>query len=305
MSKKIVITGATGFIGAAIAREFLKNGDHVTVLIRTSSNVSRLSEIYDLINFVTYDRLKDVRSSFGLDADIFIHCAWRGVAGSDRNEAFQFIDNIPLAIESVDLAARFGCTRWIGLGSQAEYGNLNNRIDENSLTSPTTAYGRAKLTSGIAALGLCEAFNISGSWLRVFSTYGPDDAPHWFVPYVIREFLANRTPKLTKCEQMWDYLYVEDAARAIVSVAYQNDATGIFNLGSGSSHSLKTCVEIIRETLKTDLIPEYGAIPYRADQVMHLEADISRLSKKTGWVPLVSLQDGLVRTLDSLGSING
>jgi nucleoside-diphosphate-sugar epimerase len=153
------------------------------------------------------------------------------------------------------------------------------------------------LAAGIAALGLCEASEIKGSWLRVFSTYGPSDSPHWFIPYVIQEFLAGRAPQLTKCEQLWDYLHVEDAARAVVSVAHAK-TSGVFNLGSGSAYPLRTYIDNIREILKTDLMPQYGGIAYRPDQVMHLEADISRLIEHTGWRPSVSLLTGLMQTIE-------
>jgi nucleoside-diphosphate-sugar epimerase len=300
MSKHIVITGATGFIGASIAREFLDAGDSVSVLTRRNSNLSKLSALKSDIQFVEYSTLDpqffDVAKILK-GADIFVHCAWHGVAGSDRNEAFQISTNIPTTIHSVDLAAKLGCQHWIGLGSQAEYGNLNCKISESSPTKPTTLYGKAKLAAGISALELCEAYQLKGSWLRVFSTYGPDDAPNWLIPYVIQEFLAKRAPKLTHCEQLWDYLYVQDAGKAVVAVANKN-AAGTFNLGSGNALPIKTYIETIREILEISLIPEYGAIEYRPDQVMHLEADVNKLTKNTGWTPSVEVIEGLTQTID-------
>jgi len=300
MSKRIVITGATGFIGASIAREFLHAGDEVTVLTRMNSNLSRLSALKSDIKFFEYSTLDPQHfdiSRISKGADIFVHCAWSGVAGSDRNEAFQISTNIPTTISSVDLAAKLGCQHWIGLGSQAEYGNLNCKISESSPQKPTTLYGKAKLTAGISALDLCDAYQLKGSWLRVFSTYGPGDAPNWFIPYVIQEFLANRAPKLTHCEQLWDYLYVQDAGNAVVAVANKN-AAGTFNLGSGNALPLKTYIETVREILGTPLIPEYGAIEYRPDQVMHLEADVNKLTKNTGWTPSVEVIEGLTQTIE-------
>lgn len=270
------------------------------VLTRANSNLSRLDSVKYSVQFITYDSLADkslIKSMASNKTDVFVHCAWRGVAGGERNEAFQISENIPTTIQSVELAAKLGCHQWIGLGSQAEYGNLNCKISESSEILPTTLYGKAKLSAGIAALGLCEAYEIKGSWLRVFSTYGPGDAPHWFIPYVIQEFLAGRAPQLTKCEQLWDYLHVEDAARAVIAVA-QAKASGVFNLGSGSTHLLRTYIETIREILRTDLMPEYGAITYRPDQVMHLEADVSRLIEQTGWKPSVNLLSGLTQTVE-------
>jgi UDP-glucose 4-epimerase len=300
MSRRVVITGATGFIGASIASEFLHAGDSVIVLTRSNSNLSRLSNLRSDISIVEYSTLEPIHfnfSSMAEGADIFVHCAWSGVAGSDRNEAFQITTNIPTTMHSVELAAMLGCQQWIGLGSQAEYGNLNCKISESCTNLPTTLYGKAKLAAGISAMGLCLAYQMSSSWMRVFSTYGPQDAPNWFIPYVIQEFLANRAPKLTGCEQLWDYLYVKDAGRAVVAAA-NKQVNGIFNLGSGNAIPLKIYIETVREILGTSIIPEYGALEYRSDQVMHLEADISKLTETTGWKPTTSLIEGLTKTID-------
>lgn len=298
MSKRVIMTGATGFIGSAILAELLARGDRVTLLQRPGSSGARLAGIHgfeshtytELLNDETVLKLKNG------SPDIFIHCAWRGVGGQDRNHAFQITDNIPLTLATVELASASGCRQWIGMGSQAEYGNQNRRLDEEAPLRPTTLYGKAKLAAGVAALALCEARNIAGSWLRIFSTYGPEDAPHWFLPYVIQEFLAGRAPKLTKCEQLWDYLYVADGARAVCAVA--NGSTGgVFNLGAGCSVPLKEYVEAIRSELDSSLDPVYGAVPYRPDQVMHLEADITRLTTASGWRPEIDFVDGIRKTI--------
>ena len=300
MLKKYVITGATGFIGAAIVAELLRQGAQVMILIRAESNCDRLLKLngFELCKYTNLNDLELIGSLERFQPDVFIHCAWKGVGGGDRNQAYQVTENVSLTIQSVELAAAIGCRQWIGLGSQAEYGNQNCRLDENASIRPTTLYGKAKLAAGVAALGLCEALNLSGVWMRVFSTYGPGDSPNWFIPYVIREFLADRSPHLTLCEQQWDYLYVDDAARAVCALA-DGLTTGVFNLGSGSVRPLKDYVEAIKRELNTSLQPVYGSVPYRVDQVMHLEADITHLTNASGWEPKTSLEQGISCTVKS------
>lgn len=299
MALNFIITGATGFIGSAILAELLAVGAQVTVLLRDDSDRTRLATM-DGFNVQIYSSLLSKETICALrekQPDIFIHCAWRGVGGQQRNEAFQILDNIPLTTDSVKLAAAVGCKQWVGLGSQAEYGIQNCRLNENSPLQPTTLYGKAKLAAGVAALALCEVHAIAGVWLRVFSTYGPGNASSWFLSYVIQEFLAGRAPKLTKCEQSWDYLYVTDAARGVIATA-QGSISGVFNLGSGSSRPLKDYIEAIRTELDSSLEPIYGAVPYRLDQVMHLEADITRLTSTTNWYPLVDFTQGIIANID-------
>jgi nucleoside-diphosphate-sugar epimerase len=172
-------------------------------------------------------------------------------------------------------------------------------VDEQFPTYPTTLYGKAKLATCWAALGLCQAYNIQGSWIRLFDPYGPGDDSYWLIPYLIREIASGNSPKLTKCEQLWDYLYVEDAAKAILSVAY-TQATGIFNLGSGVAIPLKEVVETLKNFVDPTIQPEYGAVPYRPDQVMHLQADITRIKSLTGWEPQVNIEQGLLETVKGI-----
>jgi nucleoside-diphosphate-sugar epimerase len=295
MTHHAVVTGASGFIGAATVSELIASGHEVTVLLRKDSNSARLTSIKGLKCFY-YTSLNDnsvVSKLKESKPGIFIHCAWRGVSGQDRNEAFQVTDNIRMAMDSVELAASLGCGRWVGLGSQAEYGNQNRRLDESAPLLATTLYGKAKLATGIACLALAEARGISGAWIRVFSTYGPGDSPHWFLQYVLREFRAARAPELTLCTQLWDYLHVADAARAIVAIATAREATGNFNLGSGKALPLRYWLELLRNATKCPVEPKYGSVQYRPDQVMHLEADISRIVQATGWRPRMDPVDGV------------
>jgi nucleoside-diphosphate-sugar epimerase len=298
MRLKIIVTGGTGFIGAAVVAELVARDHAVTVLVRPGSDLARLDALPSL-EIVRGDSLaeKAVRRELGeTPHDAFVHCAWRGVLGQARNEPWQITENLRLTLDALDLANACGCRHWLSLGSQAEYGNGNCRIDENFPVAPTTVYGRAKLLAGQTALALCEARGIAAAVVRIFSTYGPGDAPAWFIPYIVRELLSGNTPRLTKCEQLWDYLYIEDAARAIAA-AVEARVEGVYNLGSDEAYSLRSVVEQIRRELNTEIEAEYGVVPYRPDQVMHLQANISRLRAATGWAPTVSLEQGLQRTV--------
>ena len=144
-----ILTGASGFIGAAVYAELLRRKIRPLVLLRAESDRTRLPQLEEK-NIFIFAKLDDAGLAEKLSThkpDVFIHCAWRGVGGPERNEEFQIKENIPFTLASVDLAAATGCRQWVGLGSQAEYGNVNRILDERAPTQPTTLYGQAKLAA--------------------------------------------------------------------------------------------------------------------------------------------------------------
>lgn len=297
--KTILITGASGFVGSAVVKQVIRDGNLPIVLKRHSSNLKRLKNIDGYLSF-DREQLKDrglIDQIKEYQPQVLINLAWRGVNGRERNEVYQVEDNLPLTLETVEFAKEVGCNRWIGVGSQAEYGNPNRQVDELFPTNPTTIYGKAKLAACWSSLGLCQAYDICGSWVRLFDPYGPEDEPYCLIPYLIQEMAIGNTPKLTKCEQLWDYIYIDDAVKGLLSLA-NSQAPGIFNLGSGMSISLRKVVEIIRDSIDPNISPEYGAVEYRPDQVMQLQADITKISQTTGWKPQVSIEEGLSNTVD-------
>jgi nucleoside-diphosphate-sugar epimerase len=138
---------------------------------------------------------------------------------------------------------------------------------------------------------------VSFSWLRLFSSYGPKDDPSWLVPYVALTLLAGKEPALTRAEQRWDYIFVEDVAAAVIA-ALDSPAAGVFNLGSGEARPLRDIICQVRDLVDPALSLGFGKVDYRPDQVMYLEADITELSTKTGWRPVVPLTSGLKSTVE-------
>ena len=128
--------------------------------------------------------------------------------------------NVGLDVHDEDRPSRWptrhGLLRFVGLGSQAEYGPLEGRTAETRLPEPTSRYGATKLATLHLARHMCEALGVTFAWARLFSTYGPGDRPTWLIPSIISELRAGRAPRTSSGEQLWDYLYIDDTARALL-----------------------------------------------------------------------------------------
>jgi UDP-glucose 4-epimerase len=300
---RCLITGASGFLGTSLVPKLLERGHSVAILIRSSSNVSRLEpflsqlEIFygDLLHLDSGIQSNGSRSDLGA-VDAVFHLAWPGVTAEFRNHPDQIRKNLTATLELWELARSAKCKVWIGVGSQAEYGIVHSILREDTPTCPVTAYGVAKLAAGLATAKMSELCGMRHVWLRLLSAYGPGDDERHMIPSAIRSFLSGRRPALTLGEQLWDYIYVDDVSEALCAVL-ETEANGTFNLGSGNATILRSVVERIRDLIDPGLPIGFGDVPYRHDQIMRLEADISNLCSATGWRPRTSLSDGLAETV--------
>ena len=155
-----------------------------------------------------------------------------------------------------------------------------------------------EVSTGSLGQNLSETLGLRFAWLRLFSAYGAMDDRSWLIPHVILTLLRGERPSLILDEQRCDYLYVEDAVEAIWRAAITPGAQGIFNLGSGEAYTIRSIAERIRDLIDPSLPLGFGEVPYRPDQIMHLQADITKLKKATSWKPRTSIDDGLRQTVE-------
>jgi nucleoside-diphosphate-sugar epimerase len=228
--------------------------------------------------------------------DVAFHLAWSGVTGESRNLPSQITDNVVQSLLLWEALRQHGCKAFVGLGSQAEYGPHSGMLTEATPVHPQTAYGVAKLTLGMQLQEACMRTGMRFLWFRLLSAYGPADDEKHMVPSLVQALMEGKRPALTAGEQMWDYLYVQDAAEALC-LAAESAAEGTFNLGSGHAVRLRDFVSAVRDCIDPALPIGFGDVPYRPDQVMHLQADITRLSRATGWHPETSMQEGIQQTV--------
>lgn len=299
---RCLITGATGHIGSHLVRYLLEQSVEVAALVRpTTNNLWRIKDMLPQPHVISGDltAIDEAAATIrDFAADTVFHLGWHGVSGRHRNDPAQVTQNVYGSLRLLELAHKVGCKRWIGLGSQAEYGACNGVLTEDMPTCPVTTYGVAKLCLGLLSQKLCQAYGIGFTWLRFTAAYGPMDDRDHMIPQVILKLLQGEKPSLTQGEQRWDYLYVEDIAEALWKAAISPKAKGIFNLGSGEAYAIRSIVERIRDLIDPDLPLGFGGVPYRPDQIMHLQADISRLREVADWSPQVSLDEGLRRTVE-------
>ncbi|MDD7416114.1 MAG: NAD(P)-dependent oxidoreductase [Spirochaetales bacterium] len=291
--KKILLTGATGMIGSAIIREAIKQNYEITCLVRKDS--SRIKNIPNSPQVKIVDCNITDYSSLVLDDkyDVLIHLAWDKTSVSGRDDVDCQLKNIQYTLDAVRLAKRCGCSVFIGAGSQAEYGVQSVPLTPTLPVNPESGYGIAKYTAGKLSGLLCKQLGLRFNWMRILSVFGPNDGANTLISYCIRELKDGRTPELTKCEQTWDYLYCDDAARAFLAVAEKGIDGKVYPLGTGHGRQLSEYIEDIRDYINPKIKLGFGKKEYYHHQPMYLVADVSELEKDTGWKVEVEFLTGI------------
>ena len=293
------VTGASGHLGSHLVNRLLHEGHTVAILLRASSYRGVLEQVLPQLQIIEGDLNTSsyIAPLTAFAPEAVFHLAWSGITAAERNAPRQITENVQATLALLDAAERAGAKLFLSTGSQAEYGRVSGAIREDCPLHPETAYGAAKAALSQLVPAFCQRAGMRWVWLRVFSVYGPGDAPAHMLPSLIASLLRGERPSLTAGEQQWDYLYIDDAVSAMARAAAVPGLSGIFNVASGLAVSLRSVVEQVRDLIDPALPLGLGDVPYRPDQAMHLEGDIARIRSATGWQPQMSLAEGLSRTV--------
>ena len=298
--KRVVITGPTGAIGVALIQEYISHGIDVVAVVRPNSNRKENIPCSEHVQVVECDlsKLTMLPNLLAKPCDVFYHLGWDGTFGNSRNNMQGQLLNIQYTLDAVNAAKRLGCKRFIGAGSQAEYGRTEEKLNAAVPTFPENGYGIAKLCAGQMSRIQCEQEGMEHIWTRILSIYGPYDGMNTMIMSMIRALLNCEKPLSTKGEQQWDYLYAKDAGYALYLLGEKGISGKTYCIGSGKTRQLREYIEIIRDQIDKNLPLGIGEIPYAAQQVMHLCADITDLEKDTGFAPRYEFETGIAETIE-------
>lgn len=298
--KKVIITGPTGAVGVSLIEELCSKGIEVTAVCRPGSK--RISSVprNSLVKIVEcgVDNLNSLSAALSHDYDAFYHFAWDGTYGKSRQDTYRQALNILYTIDAVHLAHALGCKVFIGAGSQSEFGHVEGVLHPDMPCNPDNGYGIAKLDAGRMSRLECGKLGIRHEWCRIVSLYGPFDGKYTMVMSGIYKMLAGERPQYTKGDQVWDYIYSKDAARAFRLVAEKGKDGEIYCFGTGKTRRLRDYIYAIRDAVDPSIEIGMGELDYYPNQVMHLEADISNLTRDTGFVPQYTFEEGIKETVE-------
>jgi nucleoside-diphosphate-sugar epimerase len=301
--RDVLVTGASGFLGAHLLRRLAGLGARCTGLHRPGSSLSRLVGLPSNVRLVASD-LQDreglSRAVVARPPRVVFHLAAYGVDPKQKDLGTAFQSNVIGFVNLVESLRSVPLDAFVNTGTCSEYpGGIDRPLVETDPVEPQGPYAMSKAAAVSLGQMLARTEKRPIVTLRPFTFYGPLERPDRLIPHVISSVVKGQDIRMTGGRQTRDFIYVDDVVEAYLRAAVPPVELGeVFNIGSGTATTVLALVERLRDLAGSMAPMLVGAIPYRENEMWHLCADIRKARQRLGWSPRVSLDDGLKRMLE-------
>jgi nucleoside-diphosphate-sugar epimerase len=295
MTKRVLLTGATGFIGYHCLEPLKARGYEVHLVSSRPMKTGASGVHWHQANLLEPGTAKSLLAE--VKPTHLLHLAWFVVPGKliTAPENFAWVR---ASMELVEEFAAHGGKRLAVCGSSYEY-DWNYGYCSEKLTPavPNNVYGSCKQALQLLVQSFASQAGLSAAWGRVFFLYGPNEHPQRLVPSVILSLLKDEPAKCSHGRQIRDYMHVQDVADGLVSLL-DSEVTGTVNVSSGQATSLREIVLAIGRLMGKPKLIELGAIPARANDAPLVVGENLRLLNECGWKQQYELEAGLRQTIE-------
>lgn len=293
--KKVLVTGANGFIGKHALKTLVKQGFEVHAVSSEPMNPSTADNcIFHAVNLLDFTQINGLFEA--VKPAYLLHLAWDVTPGEYWNSANNFLW-VQASLEMLGKFQEHGGRRVVMAGTCAEYDWRYGYCSEPVTPKvPATPYGVCKLALQTMLASYSAQTGLSSAWGRIFFLYGPYEHPARLVPSVVKSLLKGEPVPCTHGNQIRDFLYVQDVADAFVALL-ASDISGAVNIASGCPVAVKDVICKIAEILKRKDLIQLGSIPAAGEPPL-LVADTGRLANEVNWLPKYNLDQGLEETVN-------
>lgn len=302
MKKKVLITGASGFIGKHLIRKLLSYNYNI-ICFDLAFDEEFVLEFGDKLE-IRSGNLIDTVSIKKLIKNYTPEYVFHLAGSKNRTNALHefkssheinYLGTLNLfeallKDENLKLVAI--------LGTIEEYGHAHSPFKEDSQELPNSAYGLSKLSATKLAMIFYHQFNLPVVVLRPSIAYGPHQGEEMFIPALIKSLLRQQQFKMTEGHQLRDFLFIDDLTDALIRCLSCIRLGGeIINIASGTSVTIRDIAMQIAKKTNSNENLEVGKLPYRNFEIMNYTVDISKASTLLQWYPKTKLEDGLAETI--------
>lgn len=304
MPKRVLVTGASGFVGANLARRLIADGHDVRLMLRHQHNPWRLAGIdpscFELVDLNDADGVSKALGS--IRPQWIFHLAAYGAYPSQRSWDYMLETNVTATVNLVQAALASGFESFVMAGSSSEYGFKDHAPKEDEVIEPNSEYAATKAAATLYCAFIARVHQVRVRTLRLYSVYGPWEEPTRLIPTLLVAALHHRLPSLADPRVARDFVFVDDVCDAFTAAAADTNGPvdAIFNVGTGVQSTLASVVETVRSMLGIETEPRWGSMPNRSWDTTSWVADIDKIRRALGWQPRHTLESGLQATVDWL-----
>jgi len=305
MSKRVLITGASGFVGANLARRAVGDGHEVHLLLRAAHRNWRLQGLTESTAIHTVD-LKDRRAVQRAVAAIRPHWVFHLAAygGYSTQTALERMvgTNVWGCVHLLDASRDAGAEAFVNAGSSSEYGHKDHATREDEALEPNSHYAITKAAATHYCQLTARANDVNAITVRLYSVYGPLEEPTRLIPTLIVRGRHGQLPPLVSPHTARDFVYVDDAVDAMMTLAAAPSVPrgAIYNVCTGVQTTMREVVDLARAAMRVPAEPAWGTMPERAWDTNVWVGSPARLEREIGWRAPTDLAEGFHRTLQWL-----
>ena len=304
--KKAIVTGANGFVGAAVCEELTQQDFEVIAIVRhPEEDVSKLVNNQKI--HIVYCDLSNFKSLSGIikdrDIDVLYHFAWVGSAGPLRGDSDVQINNVKYTCDTVKACAAIGCKRFVFASSIMEY-EINKVMETEASPGIYSLYSSAKVVANYMARTISGSLGIEYIRAVISNIYGPGEMSPRLINTSLRKMLDGEHCAFSAGNQLYDFIYILDAAKAFVSIGEKGKANKTYYIGSLNPKPLKEFLIEMRDTVDPKISIGIGELPFNGVSLSYDEFDINAVADDTGFVPQIKFTDGIRDTVNWLKETN-
>lgn len=295
--KKAIVTGANGFVGSAVVKELLQHGYEVIAVVH-NGNRRNLPET-PALTFCSAE-LNQMR---GLelpmdDYDAFYHFAWAGCAGSARADTALQLQNVQWTVDALRRAKELGCRRFVCAGSIMEHETVAAAYQQGNKPGLGYIYGSGKLVAHSMCMSVATDIGMDLVWPKITNAYGVGERSPRMVNTTIQKCIRGEAPQFTAGTQMYDFVYIDDVAKAFRMIGEKGKPFHHYLIGSSTARPLREFLKEMQRATVPGLPFQFGNIPFTGVDMSLSQFDCSETERDTGFRAEISFGAGCKKTFD-------
>lgn len=303
--KRVLITGATGFVGANLLRRLLHDGHELHALVRPGFTSWRIDDVRDHVQLHMVDLGDDEALNTCVAAihpEWVFHLAVNGAYSWQTSIHEMIRTNITSTVNLVEACLKTGFGALVNTGSSSEYGYKDHPPTEEEWVEPNSYYAVTKVSATQYCRYIARRHQANMTTLRLYSVYGPYEESNRLIPTLIAHGLRGELPPLADPSTARDFIYIDDVSEAFVRAAAHSpmEVGAVYNVGTGVQTTLFDVVAAAKQVMAIPREPVWGTLENRSWDTSVWVANIDKIKKQLGWEPQFAFLNGLHLTVEWL-----